>query len=272
MGGVNKMSMSWRFFVHFTHLPLVQRVVYTGTLLTLGLGYAFAMIYVFASHAERDGDPMLSVNDIVIAYSGSNEGTVLESALKGPMSNMLPANENIAIVNWVREGTSEEAFHSKIQPIIEKRCIACHNDRNPHIPSLEGFEKVMHTAEKDTGMNIFTLVRVSHIHLFGLTFIFFIVSSIFSHAYLRYEWLKVLIVSIPFVAIVLDIASWYITKVFQPFAWVVIISGAFMGFSFAVQFATSIYQMWFYRLPQDEEETEQHTISEVQLATAEERA
>jgi len=266
------MSMSWRFFVHFTHLPLVQRVVYTGTLLTLGLGYAFAMIYVFASHAERDGDPMLSVNDIVIAYSGSNEGTVLESALKGPMSNMLPANENIAIVNWVREGTSEEAFHSKIQPIIEKRCIACHNDRNPHIPSLEGFEKVMHTAEKDTGMNIFTLVRVSHIHLFGLTFIFFIVSSIFSHAYLRYEWLKVLIVSIPFVAIVLDIASWYITKVFQPFAWVVIISGAFMGFSFAVQFATSIYQMWFYRLPQDEEETEQHTISEVQLATAEERA
>lgn len=266
------MSMSWRFFVHFTHLPLVQRVVYTGTLLTLGLGYAFAMIYVFASHAERDGDPMLSVNDIVIAYSGSNEGTVLESALKGPMSNMLPANENIAIVNWVREGTSEEAFHSKIQPIIEKRCIACHNDRNPHIPSLEGFEKVMHTAEKDTGMNIFTLVRVSHIHLFGLTFIFFIVSSIFSHAYLRYEWLKVLIVSIPFVAIVLDIASWYITKVFQPFAWVVIISGAFMGFSFAVQFATSIYQMWFYRLPQDEEETEQHTINEVQLATAEERA
>ncbi len=59
---------------------------------------------------------------------------------------------------------------------------------------------------------------------------------------------------------------------FQPFAWVVIISGAFMGFSFAVQFATSIYQMWFYRLPQDEEETEQHTISEVQLATAQERA
>lgn len=266
------MSMSWRFFVHFTNLPLVQRVVYTGTLLTLGLGYAFAMIYVFASHAERDGDPMLSVNDIVIAYSGSNEGTVLESALKGPMSNMLPANENIAIVNWVREGSSEEAFHNKIQPIIEKRCIACHNDRNPHIPSLEGFEKVMHTAEKDTGMNIFTLVRVSHIHLFGLTFIFFIVSSIFSHAYLRYEWLKVLIVSIPFVAIVLDIASWYITKIFQPFAWVVIISGAFMGFSFAIQFVTSIYQMWFYRLPLDEEEAEQHTISEVQLATAQESA
>lgn len=266
------MSMSWRFFVHFTHLPLVQRVVYTGTLLTLGLGYAFAMIYVFTSHAGRDGDPMLSVNDIVIAYSGSNEGTMLESALKGPMSNMLPAEENIAIVNWLREGADEQAFHSTIESIVEKRCVACHNDRNPHIPSLQGFEKVMHTAEKDTGVNIFTLVRVSHIHLFGLTFIFFIVSSIFSHAYLRYEWMKVLIVSVPFAAIVLDIASWYITKIFQPFAWVVIISGAFMGFSFAVQFVTSIYQMWFYRLPREEEDAEQRAIEEVKLVTAEEQA
>ncbi len=247
------MSMSWRFFVHFTQLPLVQRVVYTGTLLTLGLGYLFAMIYVVANHAERDGDPMLSVNDIVIAYSGSNDGTVLESALKGPMSNMLPANENIAIVNWVREGTSEEAYNATIKKIIDKRCVACHNDRNPHIPSLQGFEKVMHTAEKDTGMNIFTLVRVSHIHLFGLTFIFFIVSSIFSHSYIRYEWLKVVIVSLPFIAIVFDIASWYITKVFQPFAWVVIISGALMGMSFAIQFITSIYQMWFYSLPEEAE-------------------
>lgn len=250
------MSMSWRFFVHFTHLPLVQRVVYTGTLLTLGLGYAFAMIYVFTSHAERDGDPMLSVNDIVIAYSGSNEGTMLESALKGPMSNMLSAEENLAIVQWIREGAAEEPYHKSIQSIIEKRCVACHNDRNPHIPSLESFEQVLHTTEKDTGMNIFTLVRVSHIHLFGLTFIFFIVSSIFSHAYLRREWMKVAIVCIPFVAIVLDIASWYITKVFQPFAWVVIISGAMMGMSFGIQFLTSIYQMWFYTLPEDEEKKE----------------
>ena len=245
--------MNWRFFVHFTHLPLVHRVFFTGTLLTLGLGYLFAMIYVVASHAGRDGDPMLSVNDIVIAYSGSNDGTVMEGALKGAMSNMLPANENIAIVNWVREGTSEEAYNKTIKKIIDKRCVACHNDRNPHIPSLQDYKKVMHTAEKDTGMNIFTLVRVSHIHLFGLTFIFFLVSSIFSHAYLRQEWLKVVIVSTPFIAIVFDIASWYITKVFQPFAWVVIISGAMMGMSFGVQFCVSLYQMWFYTLPEEAE-------------------
>lgn len=262
------MSASWRFFVHFTHLPLVQRVVYTGTLLTLGLGYAFAMIYVVASHAGRDGDPMLSVNDIIIAYSGTNSGTKLESALKGPMSNMLSAEENMKIVGWVREGASEEKYNSGIKAIFDKRCIVCHNNRNPHIPALEDYKGVMHTAEKDTGMDIFTLVRVSHIHLFGLTFIFFIVSTIFSHAYLRREWIKVLIVMVPFFAIAADIFSWYITKVFQPFAWVVIISGAMMGFSFALQFFISVYQMWFYRLPADEERAEAQAVREIAVNSA----
>lgn len=243
--------MSWRFFIPFTELPLVQRVVYTCTLLILGLGYAFASLYVFESHAGRDGDPMLSVEDLIIAYSGSKTSTHLESALMGPMSNMLPAEENLQIVDWVRRGASEEEYKGSIADIFKKRCVACHNNRNPHLPSLEGYEKVKLTAEQDTGVDIFTLVRVSHIHLFGLTFIFFIVSTIFSHAYLKREWLKIAIVTTPFVAIALDISSWYITKVYEPYAWMLIISGAFMGASFGVQFAISLYQMWFFKLPAD---------------------
>ena len=48
-----------------------------------------------------------------------------------------------------------------------------------------------------TGANVFTLVRVSHIHLFGVTFIFFIVGLIFSHAYVRPVWLKCTVVALP---------------------------------------------------------------------------
>jgi hypothetical protein len=37
--------------------------------------------------------------------------------------------------------------------------------------------------------------------------------------------------------------------VFPPFAWVVLIAGAFNGLSFAVMWVVSMYQMWFYRVP-----------------------
>lgn len=246
--------MSPRFTLHFTHLPLVQRVLYTCALCVLGLGYAFAMIYIFASHHNRDGNPMLSVKDIAIAYGGSKSGTKLEAALIGPMSGMLPADENLKIISWVREGASEQGYHGGIKEIFDNRCIVCHNDRNPHLPTLESYAGVKKNAEEDRGADVFTLVRVSHIHLFGLTFIFFMVGSIFIHARMPREWMKVAVVITPFVCIVVDVSSWYITKVYQPFAWVVIGSGALMGASFAFQFVVSIHQMWFYRLPPETEQ------------------
>ncbi len=234
--------------LHFKYLPMGMRVTYTSALIVLGMGYLFAMIHVFASHAGRDGNPALSVTDLIIAYSGSQSDTRLEAALKGPMSKMLPPAEMNEIIAWVRRGADEKEFETQgIHSIVQKRCVICHSGKNPHIPDFSSFAGVEHVVEKDTGMDIFTLVRVSHIHLFGLTFIFFIVSSIFCHSYIRPLWLKCIIIAVPFIAIICDIMSWYLTKIFTPFAWVVLISGAFMGASFAIQFLTSLYQMWLYK-------------------------
>ncbi len=243
---------------HFSMLPIGMRVMFTGTLIVLGVGYLFAMIYIFASHAGRDGNPNLSVDDLIIAYSGSKSDTRLEGALKGPMANMLPQNERDEIIAWVRRGAAQEEYAASIEPIIEKRCMVCHNGSNPHIASLKKYEDIMLMAELDTGMDIFTLVRVSHIHLFGITFIFYIVGSIFCHAYIKPVWVKCALIATPFLAIVLDIGSWYLTKVYPPFAWVVMVSGALMGISFAVQWVISIYQMWFYTLPEDVQKSGGH--------------
>jgi hypothetical protein len=227
------------------------RVLYTSTLIVLGVGYLFAMIYIFASHAGRDGNPALSVNDLMIAYSGSKGDSRLEAALKGPMANMLPDPEKHEVIAWVRKGSPVENYEPRIKAIVEQRCLMCHSGTNPHIPNLNGVDNLKKVTELDTGMDIFTLVRVSHIHLFGITFIFFIVSSIFCHAYIKPFWLKCVLIATPFVTILLDIGSWYLTKIFPPFAWVVMISGGLMGLAFATQWIIAMYQMWFYKAPQD---------------------
>jgi hypothetical protein len=224
-----------------------MRTLFTGTLIVMGIGYLFAMIHIFNSHAGRDGNPGRSIEDIAIAYSGQKDATKLESAMMGPMSGMLPTNERGDIIGWVRRGLDETEYDDRIRPIFDRRCVACHDGSNPHIPNLDGYEEVSEEAQIDTGMDIFTLVRVSHIHLFGLTFIFFIMGLIFSHAYFRPVWVKAVVVAMPFVAIVLDIASWYLTKLDPAFALVVIGSGALMGTSFAFQWVVSMYQIWFYK-------------------------
>jgi hypothetical protein len=235
-----------RMFFHFTELPLSMRTLFSATLVVLGIGYLFAMIQIYESHAGRDGKRGLSAEDIAIAYSGSPV-TRLEAALSGPMSGMLPADERAVIIASLHKGLDQVEFEAHVRPIVDQRCLSCHGGSNPHIPNLKGFENLSKVTEMDTGMTIASLIRVSHIHMFGITFIFFLMGLIFSHAYLRPVWLKSVVVLLPFLAIVIDIGSWYLTKIDTAFAWAVIIGGVMMGLSFAFQWIVSMYQLWFYK-------------------------
>ncbi len=238
-----------RLFRHYSELPYSQRVLYTATLLVLGLGYLFALVYVFHTQAGRDGKSYLTYEDIVITYSGSGKGSRLESALRGPMQTMLPPEETNAIITWVQEGADRAKYEKNIKPTLDRRCMTCHDGSNPHLANLSGYDNLKKLTEQDTGADVFTLVRVSHIHLFGLTFIFFIMGLMYSHAYVRPVWFKCTIVALPFVCIVLDVSSWYFTKLYHPFAWVVLIAGAMMGVSFAFMWLTTMYQLWFSSPP-----------------------
>jgi len=192
---------------------------------------------------------MLSYQDVVIAYAGSGKGSRIEAALRGPMSAMLPAEESSRLVTWVQEGASRAAYEQEIRPVLDKRCMTCHDGSNPHLANLDGYDNIKKVTERDTGTDVFTLVRVSHIHLFGLTFIFFIVGLIFSHAYVRPVWFKCTVVALPFVCVAIDVGSWYMVKVYHPFAWLTMASGALMAMSFAFMWVVSMYQMWFSKTP-----------------------
>jgi hypothetical protein len=239
-----------KHYHHFSELPGSMRVLYTSALVILGFGYLFALIYVFHAQAGRDGNPnMLSYEDIVLAYRGSGKGSRLEAALRGPMSTMLPADESASLITWVQAGADHSNYETGIKPLLDKRCATCHDGSNPHLINLVGYDNLKKVTEKDTGAGIFTLVRVSHIHLFGFTFIFFTLGLIFSHAYVRPVWFKCAVVATPFVCTMLDVSAWYMTKLYAWFAWMVIISGVVMGLCFAFMWVLSMYQMWFSPAP-----------------------
>lgn len=242
--------MSNVHFTHFKFLPMSMRVLFTMVLLVFGIGYLMAMIQVWENHAGKDGDPMLTANDLMIAYSGNPDGTKLETALRGSMSDMLPAEKRETIFEWLHAGADMDEFDGKIDPILQEHCVACHSpDGNPHLPDLTSPAGIAKVTATDQGMTLHTLIRVSHIHLFSITFIFFITGFIYTHAFVRPTWLKCVVIALPFATLITDVASWYLTKVWTGFAWVVIGSGALMGLSFAVMWVTSMWQMWFWKVP-----------------------
>ena len=223
------------------------KVLFTGYLCTVGIGYLFALIQILFTHGMADGKFGLSVDDIVYSYYGNRSGTVLETQLNGPMKENAPDQERFKIMEWVREGADSEAYKDDgIEKIIESRCVMCHNKEASGVPNFSNFEGLKPYTTQDTGATFASLTRVSHIHLFGISFIFMFVGLIFSFAETPTTQYKCIAIGMPYGFLIADIMSWWLTKIHPMFAWLVIFAGMGMGISFMFMWVTSILEMWLF--------------------------
>lgn len=224
------------------------KVLFTGYLCTVGIGYFFALIQILFTHGMADGKFGLSVDDIVYSYYGNRSGTVLEQKLNGSMKDKAPEQERFSIMEWVRDGANLYDYkRDGIDKIIESRCVMCHNKEAAGIPDFTNFEQLKALTAQDTGATFSSLIRVSHIHLFGISFIFMFVGLIFSFAETTTTKYKCIAIGMPYVFLIADILSWWLTKIHPMFAWLVILAGMGMAVSFVFMWVTSLLEMWLYK-------------------------
>lgn len=224
------------------------KVLFTGYLCTVGVGYLFALIQILFTHGMADGKFGLSVNDIVYSYYGNRSGTVLEKKLNGSMKENTSEQERFILMQWDRDGAELDDYKSSgVERIIETRCVMCHNDKASGIPDFTKFEQLKALTTQDTGTTFESLTRVSHIHLFGISFIFMFVGIIFSFAETPSVLYKCIAIGMPYAFLIADIMSWWLTKIHPMFAWLVIFAGMGMGVSFMFMWVTSNLEMWLYK-------------------------
>jgi hypothetical protein len=162
--------------------------------------------------------------------------------LKGQMKPMAPDEARFKIIQWARDESNPIAWTQEIKPLFDQYCVGCHAP-GASIPDFTQFENVKKVAAVDEGASIASLTRVSHIHLFGISFIFLFVGWIFALAQYPLRW-KLILISTPFVFLLMDVLSWWLTKYHPIFAWLTMIGG--LGYSVAstVMITTSLAQMW----------------------------
>ena len=210
----------------------------------MGVGYLFAILYLFLIDVEPHAKHEIGlVQAVIVKYYGQRGGTRLEAALDGAMGENITGAQKKQIVDWIRNGATAEEF-VEVQAIFLNHCSICHSEESgmPILP-LGSFEEVSIYTRVDMGQSVKTLVRVSHIHLFGMSFIFLLTGGIFVLSEIKIMW-RSLVVAIPFVAMWIDIGSWWFTKIEPFFAFTVISGGILMGFSLAAQIFVSLYEMW----------------------------
>ncbi|WP_051144831.1 hypothetical protein [Thiomicrorhabdus sp. Kp2] len=231
---------SW---LNLPSLSLSMKALFTGYIFVVGLGLMMAGAQIMLTHGMADGKFGLSVDDIVYSYYGNRNGSKLESKLNGSMKDKATPEENLTMIKWARDGADEAAWTATIKPIVDAKCAMCHAHM-PTLPNVTDYQSMKEIAAVDHGAEIGSLTRVSHIHLFGISFIFFFVGLIFSMAVGFRPWVKATIIFIPFAFLILDIASWWLTKMNPAFAYFVIVGGFGYSVAAGIMLFTSLYQMW----------------------------
>lgn len=230
------------------NLKLPLKALFTGYLLAIGLGLLMAGGQILLTHGMADGKPGLSIDDIVYSYYGDRTGSKLEAKLNGSMKENAPPEARLAMIKWARAGAPVSEWETTIKPLTEQYCVGCHANM-PGIVNIGEKEAMLKVAVVDLGASVTTLTRVSHIHLFGIAFIFFFVGWIFSYATGFSTLVKAGLIFFPFAFLIVDVASWWLTKLNPNFAWLVIIGGFGYSLASTVMVFSSLYQMWFLKLP-----------------------
>lgn len=232
------------FSLSLPTMAIELKALFTGYILVIGTGLLVAGAQILLTHGMADGELGLSVDDIVYSYYGNRGDSRLEAKLNGSMKDKASVEDRTRIVRWVHGGATREGWNNEISQVFSDNCTSCHGVI-PGLPDFNDFGRVKALSAIDVGASIDSLTRVSHIHLFGIAFIFFFIGLIFSFATGMKPWLKACLIATPFAFLLLDVAAWWLTKWYPGFALATIVGG--VGYMLASSFMllSSLYQLWF---------------------------
>ncbi len=220
------------------------RALFTGYLLVVSVGLSMAGAQILLTHGMADGRLGLSVDDIVFSYYGNRGNSRLETMLNGTMKDNADEQERATIIKWVRGGATEPDYDASVAPVVADNCLKCHGGAIPGLADFSTYDKLKPFTKFDEGKTVDGLTRVSHIHLFGIAFIFFFVCGIFTLAIRVPKIVKTAAIASPFLFLVVDIGAWWATKWFPGAAYFTILGGAAYNAAAAFMIVTSLYQMW----------------------------
>lgn len=236
-------NMTW---LNLPNMPAPIKALFAGYLLVIGIGLCMAGLQIMLTHGMADGKVGLSINDIVYSYYGDRSGSTLAAKLNGSMQDKAPIEVRQDIIKWAEAGAPEAQWETHYKAVFAQHCTMCHS-QIPGIPNFTNYEEVQSVAETDQGASISGLTRVSHIHLFGISFIFFFMAFIFSFAVNIPKRRKMIVIAIPFAFLIIDVMSWWLTKLSPHFAWFTIIGGIGYSLASAYMWFTSMFQMFLYK-------------------------
>ena len=230
-------------------LPLPLKVVLSLTLLVLGVGYVIALLNLYLTYSLTDGEPGLTAADLRRAFYGNRDNTKLAAKIDGgSMAQFLTdAADRGKILTWIQDGAERAGYEAVVAPLLRENCVRCHNPQGlQRFAPLTTYEEVMVVTQIDRGEPPALWARVAHTHIQSIGLMFLVMGGVFSMTAIA-ERKKVAILVVPFAALLVDFGTRFLARYVPGIVYLMMLSGAVIGLSFAVMILAPLYEMWLKR-------------------------
>ena len=210
--------------------------------IVIGTVSALIMLGLMLTH-EKSGFAIPTVENIKVKY----HYPALVSAMKGSMYQYVLDDEDIeTVTNWVQDGATKEGYEKSVAPIMATSCVSCHNPTStmsgamPGLP-LTSYDEVHKYSEP--GYSWTKMAKQAHVHLFGIGTFLVLVTGIFAFTTFR-PWFRTSLISVSWVALILDVLCWWLTKYEHSFAYIIVGAGAAMSGAAIAMCVLAALDMW----------------------------
>jgi hypothetical protein len=240
--------MLWQSNRGLDQLPMSFKFSLTAFLLVCGIGYLLGVANIWFSYTPVDGKPGLSIDDIRLAFNGDPSGSKLQKAIDGSMKEYLSSEaDGQAIITWIKAGGNESDF-STVQPIFDISCNSCHSaDVATAGYVTDSYAAIEPLLASDTGKSWSRLTGLSHTHVNALLPLMFCLAIVFSFTRFS-DKLKGVVMVFAFASFTIDVAVWWMAKLWAWAAPLVIAGGMTLGVAYMILILLPLEEIWIKKI------------------------
>jgi len=223
-----------------------SKLAISGFLLTVLLGALAAATLIGLQYSGKShGFNVPQIENVIAHYHQSQ----LVGALKGSMYQYVADDNDITLIEgWINQGAADdELFQQQVLPILEYDCQSCHSRGStktgamPNLP-LSNFQDV--SAFTEAGYSWNKMAKSAHIHLFGIAFIILPLALLMAQTAFH-STVKNGLITVAWLALWLDIASWWLSKYSVIFVYSIVVAGGIELSAIALMCLLGLYFLWW---------------------------
>ncbi|EAS44060.1 hypothetical protein C9J48_12170 [Photobacterium profundum] len=228
------------------NLHFSSKLALSGFLITMLFGCLSAATLIGLVYSSNEtGFNLPSIEKMSAKY---NEAQLVGS-MKTSMYEYVADDGDILIVeDWIKKGAmDDEQFQQEVMTIIKQDCQSCHSRTSTKSKAINSipfshYDDVSRFTQ--AGYSWQSMAKTAHIHLFGISLLLIATGLTFSCSNYN-PYMKISLISISWIALWLDIASWWLAKYSTVFVYITVGAGTIEVASIVTMSALALFNIWW---------------------------